>query len=350
MSELFRGHQLEEGLLQRVRSWRDAFPALVLIDALRVAGSPFYLALAWAMLGVQFLLVGTLPAQWLMDAIAAASPGQGPTEVTMMLPGLVRAAWLLLVVALWMFPAAVIARAGACYAAGRPQTFSHHVGGVVRRWPALLLLLVLPAVCVGMLAAAIALLSLPGRLWAEGGGWVSMAAGTLLTLGALPLAVLAGTVAVGALAAVPLASVAVGIEKHADSFDALSRGYEYLLRRPIQLAWYAVCAAIPLTLIGGFALLVAGAAAVIGAAGLQLGSGREDWATGFRAMMLTFPQAAVTTTLCGLLGAIYLLMRQAASGQEVEDIAVSPADTRPADLPALAEGHGPASDAATAAR
>ncbi len=46
MSESFSGHDIETGLLQRVRSWRDLFPPLGLIPALRVTGSPLH-GLMW---------------------------------------------------------------------------------------------------------------------------------------------------------------------------------------------------------------------------------------------------------------------------------------------------------------
>jgi len=47
------------------------------------------------------------------------------------------------------------------------------------------------------------------------------------------------------------------------------------------------------------------------------------------------PFAVAITAAWGQVGAIYLLMRQAANDQEIEDIAVSPVDTRVADMPTL---------------
>ena len=54
------------------------------------------------------------------------------------------------------------------------------------------------------------------------------------------LAVPAGLLAFGALFAIPLALVAMVNESDPDLFDSLSRGYEYLMRRPLSIVWYSL--------------------------------------------------------------------------------------------------------------
>src|SRR5690606_19535991 len=58
MSDTFSGYELESGILQRARQWRDLLPILVLAHALRVAGSPLYVGLSLVAVLITDILAG----------------------------------------------------------------------------------------------------------------------------------------------------------------------------------------------------------------------------------------------------------------------------------------------------
>lgn len=377
MNEVFEGNRLETGVLQRARQWRDAIPALVLIDALRVAGSPLQVGCIWLTLLLQTWFValaverpaaGPRPAETAVGSKLPFEPSPGlqfqfvtPAETaverqrlaahraaaaTGVAPrawsesfttlGLARGGGLLAAsLLLWLLPAAVVARAGACYVAGRPQAFSLHVRTVASRWRTLLGLLAIPLAATLLLMVGMTLVGTLARLTGGGAGdWL----GTVAVIAALPLAILTGLLTAGALVALPLALVAVVIEKQHDAFDSLSRGYEYLFRRPVQLAFYLVGSAGLLVVIGIAANAIAFAAQTLGGVALAVGSGGDALTRTLAGCLSSFSWAIVVTAAWGLIGAIYLLMRQAANDQEIEDIAVSPVDLREPELPVLRQG------------
>jgi len=135
--------------------------------------------------------------------------------------------------------------------------------------------------------------------------------------------------------AVPLAITAAALEKQSDVLDSLSRGYEYLFRRPVHLAFYVVCAFVLVAIVWQLAVWIAAAALSIGGWGLRIGSGSATAPQWFQWLLVRLPWAVANTAAWGQVGAIYLLMRQAANDQEIEDIAVSPIDTKAADMPTL---------------
>lgn len=326
--QTFTGYDLESGVLQRVRRWRDAIPALVLIDALRVAGSPLYVGVIWIALSVASFLppgfsiefpVGSVPrfqVQWYSD-----------------FPGwpLVIAAGLIAIVTL---PAALAARAGACYAAGRSQSFTANGRVTLACWSRLF---VIPLVPVGITAGLSVVMMGAGAfgriggMGGEMGRWLVEAT----ALAALPIAILIGMIAGGAVAAVPLAIAATVLEKQSDVLDSLSRGYEYLFRRPIYLAFYVVCAVVLSATVWQLAVMISGVAIAIGGWGLQIGAGDSNAPQGYRWLLVRLPLAVAVTAVWGQVGAIYLLMRQVANEQEIEDIAISPTDTQTIDMPTL---------------
>ena len=358
MNEVFEGNRLETGVLQRARQWRDAIPALVLIDALRVAGSPLHVGCIWLTLALQGWLVSlafiTPPAIAPPVEFSAASEsvtGVDPRAWMQSLAelGLVRGGGLLgASLLLWLLPAAIVARAGACYVAGRPQSFSVHVRTVASRWGSLLGLFAIPLAAMLLLLGGMMLIGTLGRLPLGSLNGGSLNGGSLSGTGAwlgavavvlaLPLAILTGLLLAGSIAALPLGMVAVVIEKQHDAFDSVSRGYEYVFRRPIQLAFYLVCSAGLLFVIGIAARAIAYAAAACGEASLAIGSGGEALPRMLGTCLSSFSSAIVVTAAWGSVGAIYLLMRQAANDQEIEDIAVSPVDLREPELPVLRQG------------
>jgi hypothetical protein len=321
---VFSGHDLETGVLQRVRRWRDAIPALVLIEALRVAGSPLYVGVFWIVISI----ASFLPINWSIELFSGnvlRVHGDGPDGFRW---------WSLVVtvalIGIGTLPAALAARAGACYAAGRTQSFTENGRVTLARWLQLFAVPFTPLVITAGLCVVMVAAGAFGRIGAVG-SWLIEATAIV----ALPTAILIGLIAGGAVVAVPLAIVAAVLEKQPDVMDSLSRGYEYLYRRPVYLCFYSVWSAILVAIVWHLASLVAGAASMVGGWGLQIGSGNSIAPQGYQWLLARLPLAVALTAAWGQVGAIYLLMRQAANDQEVEDIATSPTDTRLADMPSL---------------
>jgi hypothetical protein len=148
----------------------------------------------------------------------------------------------------------------------------------------------------------------------------------------VPFSILIGMIAGGGLVAAPLAVAAMVVEKQADLLDCLSRGYEYLFRRPVYLAFYTFCSAILVTLVCQLAVVVTNFSVAIGGWGLQIGMGESEPPTSFRWLLMRLPVAVFLAAVWGQIGAIYLLMRQVANDQELEDIAISAVDRNDAKL------------------
>jgi hypothetical protein len=322
--ETFAGYDLESGVLQRVRQWRDAIPALVLIDALRVAGSPLHVGLFW----VAWSALCCLPDGHSIDFTASGLPrfdfqGMGKFPWRSLV-------WAASVIGIGIFPAALAARAGACYAAGRMQSFTENGRVTLARWLRLLVIPMVPLAITMVLSSLMVAAGALGRISGIGSIVVEATA-----IAVLPIAILIGLIAGGAVAAVPLAITAVVLEKQSDVLDSLSRGYEYLFRRPVYLAFYGLCAFVLVAIVWQLAAWVVAAALSIGGWGLRIGSGEAAAPQWFQWLLGRLPWAVANTAAWGQVGAIYLLMRKAANDQEIEDIAISPLDTSAADMPTL---------------
>ncbi len=348
MSDTFSGHDLETGLLQRVRRWRDALPVLVLLDALRVAGSPLYVGLSLvAVLITRGIVMGAGPTGvGPLDAVASVvADGMSlthPLDPLAVGLGVVSdfrwigvVYWtdflrLLALIALWSVPATTIARAGACYAAGREQSFVENATLAMKRAHWVVVTAAAPVAGVLGLSTVMLAVGLVARA-GQVGLWLAEIGAVL----ALPIVILMGLIAAGSFAAVPLAWAALVIEKRCDMFDSLSRGYEYLYRRPVHLLFFGGCgyALVGITFLLGIA--VSSAAVVLGTLAANMGSGGQSVPYAFAVIVGHLPLAVASAALWGLVGAIYLLMRQAANQQEIEDIAVSPVERRDAEMPTL---------------
>lgn len=424
MSEVFEGNRLESGVLQRVRRWRDAIPALVLVESLRVAGSPIHVGLAWLTLAVQELVFFVLNrASRGFDAGAGheshadgvvdgrAIEGKVVDIATMDLPvreapvdlaahddpthdvavpefavpdvsvpdvsvvELPMTGWygrieglgdwpfgdlveriaglgpwwgtlaVLVLALVWVVPVSLAARAGACYAAGRPQAFLNHLGVVRGRVMTLLGVILLPLLMVGAIGVVLGLI---GKV----AGWIAdlpigLIPVWMLVVLALPFAIVAGVILAGAWVAVPLGLAGAAIEKQEDSFDALSRGYEYLLRRPVHLVVYGgVCWLLVKLMLFAGGMLVGSASLVVDAS-IGWGGRFPEFASLVAGVLSRLPLGFGIAAAWGLIGGLYLLMRQAANDQEIEDIPVSPIDLRPTELPTLRPDVGNATTAAS---
>jgi len=314
MSEKFKAHELETGLLQRVRSWREVFPPLGLLPALRVAGSPFFITL-WL---VTVLAIATFPASDEVRLPGAGLPSIHP----------IAACFIPLVI---LFPATMTMRAGALYAASRDNdSFIAHARLISGRIVTLLLVLILPWVCVVGLSVPVFGLGLLDRIPGFGDASSEVAA-----VVALPIILLLGMIATGAIVAIPIGWASVAIEKRCDAFDALSRGFEYLYRRPVQFAVYGVTGALLSALVGVIAYAVAWAANVITMPVYAIASGGKSLPFVVTTSLAAIPFAAVACTWFATFGATYLMLRYDANDQEIEDVVVSAVDRKSKELPTL---------------
>lgn len=325
-------------MLERVREWNDLFPWLRLIRALRMAGSPTLVLLSFMVLGVWWLgtrqivgelaevpqpraeaspldAVGLQSLEWFSGLAAQTSPSS-----LYRLPG-ESADWRLLLATVWSMliwtPVALfMIRQGALLTAGRPMMglrtgFGLAFSRLLRAW----LCALVPTVCVAMITLMVVGIGKLGQ-WVEGIAVIEIGFAILLGL----IALVCGLLAFGSHFAIPLGWAALAIEQHPDPLDSLSRGYEYLLRRPLHLCAYVI---VSLTMILVIACLASGvASAAISVADAALAANDDVPSVEERVVSLLgwFPLAVVVTLAWGLLGGVYLLLRCDAGGQEVEDL------------------------------
>ena len=107
--------------------------------------------------------------------------------------------------------------------------------------------------------------------------------------------------------------------KRPDGIDSLSRGYEYLLRRPLHLIGYVLVAGVLLSLAKvlldgvGWSSVV-----VVSTVGTVFRPDTLFVQTSIACILLVVWSWLVTLAF-GLVGGIYLLLRYDANGQDVED-------------------------------
>ncbi len=241
--------------------------------------------------------------------------------------------WLVLgiIELLSIFPAAISMRAGALYAAGRDgEGFSETAKLTLNRWKTLLQVSLLPWVCILgltlplLLVAAVSRIPSAGRAMAE-----------VLGLLFSPLLLVIGMLAAGAMFAIPLALASVAIEKREDGFDALSRGYEYILRRPVQTVVYLVSSLLLMLLMGVIFTLISLAAMSVAGTVMSLIHDQVAMLTIWSMIFTTLPLAAVATTKTAMFGAMYLLLRYDANSQDIEHLETSESDRKKPTLPTL---------------
>ncbi|WP_442508187.1 hypothetical protein SH528x_007147 [Novipirellula sp. SH528] len=357
--EMHAGHELESGVLARVREWIDILPWLRLLRTLRMAGSPSMILIAMLTLAIwspvdQWIRGVKLPAA-VEHAVAVSSEVTGSSQVTDMAPprftawfpssanpmraitasfsaeslqhsgGILRLfGSLLWTLIAWSFASLVFVRQGGLLTAGRSMlSVRVIVKSILPRSIAAWIAGIVPMLCVAFLAAMIWGLGWIAA-WMPESGLVQFPLAMLITLLAIP----SGILAFGAIVAVAFAWAAIGNERDPDALDALSRGYEYLYRRPAHLILYGVVSLvlfwIVMFLIGG----VTDAAARITLA--VLGGTSAPAMTGNFALQILalIPTATAFAFGWGLVGGVYLLIRFDAGGQQVEDVWL------PAEVPA----------------
>ncbi|MFG0262947.1 MAG: hypothetical protein ACF788_11200, partial [Novipirellula sp. JB048] len=180
-----------------------------------------------------------------------------------------------------------------------------------------------PLACIAMLATPIGAAGWVASLLPE-----SSVAQFPLALVAAVLAIPCGLLGFGALAAVPLAWSAIVNERDPDLLDALSRGYEYLYRRPLPLLIYSVVAMLLLAVATGLISGVVAVAQGVAMTVLHWTAAPATMGKLTQQVLLQIPIAAVFALAWSLVGGIYLLIRFDAGGQQVEDLWVPPPATR----------------------
>lgn len=338
--EVHAGHDLEAGLIERVRDWVDVLGWIRLGRVLRIAGSPSMLAVTALALVVHLAGDRVFFGRWLGPDI-----GANPNFLADHFSGLISTApfvdprtngivaslfafvWSILV---WVPPILMLMRQGALLTAGRTMVSLGDVGRhAFTRSTSAYIVAWVPLVCV----AAIGLLPLAiggASRWMGDVMAIELALGIIAAIIAIPAAVLA----FGAIVAVPMAWAAIANESDADPLDALSRGYESLYRRPLQLLMNTIAAVVAGAVAVVISVGVAWTAESIVVATLGTAGGTTDTIGGAIALCRLIPAVVSITLAWGLIGGVYLLVREATCGQEPEDL-WQPPPTEPPTMPKL---------------
>lgn len=339
------GHDPEAGMLARMRQWTDVLPWLRLVRTLRAAGSPtliLIVAVSMAVwrpiltailvtpssggemeaVGDPIAMVSGLTPPAIASAVAEFNSAILPTSLFEFatdrnhsipwyrwLAGIV---WSLLV---WTPVGMLLMRQGALLTADRAMLGARQGGlaSLRRAWLGWQIAVV-PLAC----AVTLALLMLvPG--WLARMSWLGWLEGVLAMI-VIAVAIPCGILVFGASFAVPLGWAAAINERDPDSLDCLSRGYEYLMRRPLHLVWYGLVSLVLLTVIGQLAAGIGVAADKVAITALEVAGAPDSLGIRVSSLLSYFPSVVVLALYWSLVGGVYLLLRYDAGGQEVEDI------------------------------
>lgn len=345
---------LESGFLLRLRTWRDALPVLSIVDALRPASS----VIAWLIVTVP-LVIANLGAElftkyfgtweaWDIRKTSDVDPSYGwaiaesyglfdifsPVLRFYSTDGLASSGIVLIalqigLVLLWGVPAGFIMRQSALAVSGRLSMSTREcLGFVLRRIPAMINAVAIPLFVIAVLFL-VAYVSVVSARLPVAGWWLS----STLQILSLPLFIAGGVIGAGTLVAVPLAWAAIAIEEDGSSFSAISRGYEYLLRRPLQLFLLLVLCFGATTLILGITSWVSAFLRSI-LSRVEEFSAAEQSATVYGAVIDSFPKVIALVAFWSLVSWVYLMLRRSANGQEIEDV-WEPKSEKPEQLPTL---------------
>lgn len=357
--EVHRGHDPEAGLLARVREWIDILPWLRLGRTLRVAGSPPLVSLMaatyavwWVGQGLMFdsrtFRHGVLPIDPGSSQLSAV-PQNNVVLLSEYLQGLIPTSmfelgagsmqwhavfgvlWSLLV---WTPAALLLARQGALLTAGRSMVgMKPGISHVMARTPAAWMTAMVPLACVFAMGILIVALGWLSRI-VDGIGWLEFLLAIVVVLIAIPC----GILAFGAHVAVPLSWAALVNERDPDTLDSLSRGYEYLYRRPLRLVMYVLASLAVLVVVAFLASAIAWSASAVATSLLTLSGGSINVTRVAVGILRHLPTVVVLTTVWSLVGGVYLLLRYDAGGQEVEDLWQPATSSKPL-FPVLPKAH-----------
>lgn len=332
-TQMHDGYNLEAGFLTRLREWPDIFPWLRLIRILRVVGSPplfGLVALTLVVWKIGITLLALEQATPEVPAIASTANQQfnfftafigqlNPASVFDSEPEIVWWKTLLGIgwsVFIWTPVVLLLTRQGGLLTAGRPlMPLSAALSLAMSRTLAGWLAALVPLGCVSMFAVLIMMI-----------GWISGFVGDIIWLNSplacatLLLAIPCGLLAFGANAAIPLSWAALANERDPDAMDSLSRGYEYILRRPLHLIAYLLVSAIIASTISFLAFGITKTAIQINSQILTFAHAADGMVITSSNLLAHVPVVALLTAAGSLLGGVYLLLRYDAGGQQVEDL------------------------------
>ncbi len=356
--QMHGGHRLESGILARSREWVDVLPWIRLGRVLRLAGSPLTLIIVALVHVVWSAGLGVAGAAFPPVVLVAGDDGLfRPLGLFLRVAGAINpvsvwadtSSWRLTLgvgvwtALIWTPVLLMLTRQGALLTAGRDLIgTSDALRVAIRRTPVTWLALVTPVVCISALLIPVVALG-----WLRRGivGDVSfgdsagaMSAVTDAVVGVLMLATLlpAGLLALGSFVAIPAAVAAIINEPTPDPLDALSRGYEMVFRRPLQLTGYVLVAGVCAVVIGAMGLGVSWLCESMVRPILPPVAAIEDPRGGgvVTSALHFFPSGLVFALCWGLVGGTFLLLRRDCGGQEVEDV-WTPPPRRVGSLPDL---------------
>ena len=329
-------------MFSRVRQWNDLLPWIRLAKTLRLAGSPPLLLFVGTACLMHTLLASygatySLPRPAFASEIswAIADIPLFPTQLIrpiypwwfQVVDGVKSDPWYETVlrisvsVLLWAPVALCLIRQGALLSIGRTLSpLASTLPLSIQRCPRSWIAAIVPSICVMILAAfAIPAAWLASQLPAW--DWLQSGCGLIIAAIAIPC----GVLGFGQFAAIPLGWAAMICEPQPDPLDSLSRGYEYLFRRPIQLLFYALVSIAVIVVAHLIALWVIefGSSAVGAVVGLVVSTDSQDLPTFVEAcfgLLRHFPLVVDITLAWGCVGGVYLLLRRDAGNQELEDI------------------------------
>tara|TARA_R110002049_G_scaffold27321_2_gene94264 strand:+ start:484763 stop:485863 length:1101 start_codon:yes stop_codon:yes gene_type:complete len=347
--DVHAGYTPEGGVLARLREWTDVFGWLRLVHVLRIAGSVTALGtvaitLAIWVLGVQWIgnpkepdefarfgtAVQVSGLQSVVGRYAVATPSSLLDRRDF--PSSLRRSLLFVVWSTFTWAPAMLylMRQGALLTAGRSLADAKEAAGLaIRRTPLAWLIATIPLVCGLAVGISVMLLGLISRV-SMGVQWIEF----FFAVGIAIVSIVGGVLLFGANFSVLLGWTSLINEEQPDALDSLSRGYEYLYRRPLHLAMYLAIALIPLWVVVRLSAGITQSAAHLCQRMLSASGASDNVRDMASQLMFQFPTVVAITLAGGLLGGIYLLIRCDAGGQEVEDVWIASAASRPS-LPAL---------------
>lgn len=319
-------------MFARVRSWVDIAPWIRLTRTLRILSSPSYVSATFLLCLLLRLAGVSVKETWARYSFASLMPSNtewtarfvnGRFDVTVGEILTILLVPMFVLVSVFVFQ--VVARAGVMLTAGHDlPAASESIRLIATRFLKSLVLVFVPFACVTVFAGLAFLVRLPG--WFTEDSWWNSLIGGLFALACVPL----GLLGFGALFAIPLGLVAMVSEPDPDPIDSLSRGYEYLYRRPLHLVFYASVSSAILYVasfvLGGICATIEGFSAWMATLVFE----RSGEQLGISATVLTLFESWLLTLAISLIAGSYLLLRYNAGGQEVEEVFHS---TPPADQP-----------------
>jgi hypothetical protein len=368
MPEVQQENNPDTSLMLRVRTWRDVFPWLGVVDCLSGATSLVGISLVAlavaAAIGSNLLFYSLAPTMemkrptsvetsildfrdWTpaeslslvygpavrLVARPSMVAGGGPRSVAILLA---HQGMLLLI---WAIPAGYILRQSGLSMAGRDWSGTGMTASLIlRRLPAFLGVAIIPFALLAGICLYFWVAAMTAKIPAVG----QLLAGALNLLG-LPLAIFGGVIAAGGFVAIPLGWAAVALEREGSAFDGISRGFEYVVRCILLWVVYGLIGAVILALLGLVARGVGRCAILLQTLFLPEGD-LPVTASNLPAAWLiqSLPWVVELAVFWSLVAWMYLLLRQAANNQEPEDVWELP-PAPPADLPTLQIDRGTAS-------